>query len=72
MYSLHTTIYATYKLQNIIKHAVYSTVKLKLTAVHHRLLGSLHPFPFHQLYIHRLNKCSKLILERGILLPVPC
>ena len=52
---------ATDKLENIIKHAVYSTLKSKLTVFYR----SLHSHPFHQLSprIDLLNKDSQFILE---------
>ena len=68
------TIYlsAPYKLTNVIRPAVYSSLKSQLIAFYRCHFVFLHSLLFHQLSAHRLNNGNNLILERGILLPVPC
>ena len=62
-------------LKYVIEYAVYSTLKSKLTSFYYRQLGWVIFFAFssiHQLSSHRVNKGSYLMMEPGILLPLPC
>ena len=61
---------ATYNLNAVIKHSVYSTLKSKSMAFYRHHLVFLHSLPFPQLALHKLNKGSHLILGQVILLPV--
>ena len=56
----------------VIKHAVYSNLKSKSTAFYSCHLGPFGFFSIHQLSPHRVNKGIYLMMEPGILLPVPC
>ena len=64
-----------FKWKFVIKYAVYSTLKSKSTVLHHRHIfnkKNLLSLPHHQLSPYRLNKSSHLMMEPGILLPLPC
>ena len=66
---------ATFKLKYLIKCAVYSTLKWKSTTFYcHHTGGGFFFFAFssiHQLSPDRVNKGSHLMVEPGILLPLP-
>ena len=55
----------------IIKHAIYSTLKSKSSMLYCCHLGLLHSLPFHKLSPYKHNKGSYLMVEPGILFPLP-
>ena len=73
IYSLHSKIYlpAISKFNSVLQHAVYSTLKSKSMAFYYRHIGFLHSHPFYQLTPHRVNMGNDLMVETGILLPLP-
>ena len=67
---MHSTkhLTATHKLKYTIKHAVYSILKSKSTALYCHHLGFVHSLPFHQLSSDWVNKGNNLMVEPGVLL----
>ena len=73
IYLLHAKIYllTICTLKSIIKHAIYST----LNRNRQRFIITILAFCtllFHQLFAHKLNRDSHLMLELGILHSLPC
>ena len=73
MYSIHNKIYlpAAFRLKYVTKYAVYPILKSKSMTFYCHDIGCFAFSSIHQFSSHRVIKAFTLMVEPGIILPLP-